>query len=171
MRTVLIILAMWLLLNVLFVVVMSPPRRPRKYDAPRASDSNFAPATIDKEAHRYDAEEKTSLSFIIISVAMGAFFVLAAPIAEAVDAIKGAFKKKPPTEQAANGHSPSRLLQKLRAQHQAFDLVGAAFDLVFIVGEVDVLDHGAPLQHGGRALQLQVFDQRDGVALGEQRAV
>jgi hypothetical protein len=96
-RTVLIILAVWLLLNVLFVVVMSPPRRPRKYDAPRASD-NFAPATIDKEAHRYDAEEKTSLSFIIISVAMGAFFVLAAPIAEAVDAIKGAFKKKPPTE-------------------------------------------------------------------------
>jgi hypothetical protein len=97
-RTVLIILAVWLLLNVLFVVLMAPPRRPRKYDAPRASDSNFAPATIDKEAHRYDAEEKTSLHFIIISVAMGAFFVLAAPIAEALDAIKGAFKKKPPTD-------------------------------------------------------------------------
>jgi hypothetical protein len=31
----------------------------------------------------------------------------------------------------------SRLLQKLRAQHQALDLVGAAFDLVLIVGEVD----------------------------------
>jgi hypothetical protein len=97
-RTVLIILGIWLLLNVLFVVVMLPPRRPRKYDGPRASDANFAPATIDKEAHRYDAEEKTSLSFIIISVAMGAFFVLAAPIAEAVDAIKGAFRKKPPAE-------------------------------------------------------------------------
>ena len=98
MRTVLIVLGIWLLLNVLFVVVMSPPRRPRKYDGPRASDNKFAPATIDKEAHRYDAEEKTSLSFIIISVAMGAFFVLAAPIAEALDAIKGAFKKKPPAE-------------------------------------------------------------------------
>ena len=98
MRTVLIILGMWLLLNVLFVVVMSPPRRPRKFDAPRSSDAKFAPATIDKEAHRYDVEEKTSLSFIIISVAMGAFFVLAAPIAEAVDALKGAFRKKPPTE-------------------------------------------------------------------------
>ena len=98
MCAILIILGMWMLLDVLFVVVMEPPRRPRKYDAPRSSDAKFAPATIDKEAHRYDAEEKTSLSFIIISVAMGAFFVLAAPIAEAVDALKGAFRKKPPTE-------------------------------------------------------------------------
>jgi hypothetical protein len=97
-RTVLIILGIWLLLNVLFVVVMTPPRRPRKYDGPRSSDANLAPAAIDQEAHRHDAEEKTSLSFIIISVAMGAFFVLAAPISEAVDALKGAFRKKPPAE-------------------------------------------------------------------------
>src|SRR5882724_956981 len=66
---------------------------------------------------------------------------------------------------------PSRLLQKLRAQHQALDLVGAAFDLVSVVGEMNTPDHGAALQHGGRALQLQVLDQRDAVALGEQRAV
>src|SRR5882762_458571 len=72
---------------------------------------------------------------------------------------------------AVNTSLPSRLLQKLRAQHQALDLVGAAFDLVFIVSEVDVPDHGAALEHGGRALQLQVLDQRDAVALGEQRAV
>jgi len=69
------------------------------------------------------------------------------------------------------GAGSSRLLQKLHAQHQALDLVGAAFDFVGIVGEVDVLDHGAALEHGGRAFQLQVLDQRDGVALGEQRAV
>ena len=67
--------------------------------------------------------------------------------------------------------SPSRLLQELRAQHQAFDLVGAAFDFVRIVREVDVFDHGAALGHGGRALQLQVLDQRDGVAFGELCAV
>lgn len=65
----------------------------------------------------------------------------------------------------------SRLLQKFRLQHQALDLVGAAFDLVFIVGQVDVLDHGAALEHGGRSLQLEILDQRDTVALGEQRAV
>jgi hypothetical protein len=97
-RTVLIILGIWLLLNILFVVVMAPPRKPQKRDAARASDSNFAPATIDKEPHRFEDEEKTSLSFVIVSVAMGAFFVLAAPIAEAVDAIKNAFRKKPPAE-------------------------------------------------------------------------
>src|ERR1700682_3364033 len=72
---------------------------------------------------------------------------------------------------AVNTSLPSPLLQKLRAQHQALDLVGAAFDLVFVVGEVNILDHGAALQHGGRALQLQVLDQRDAVALGEKRAV
>jgi hypothetical protein len=38
--------------------------------------------------------------------------------------------------------TPSRLLQKLRPQHQALDLVGAAFDFVRIVGEVNVPDHG-----------------------------
>src|ERR1700682_870918 len=64
-----------------------------------------------------------------------------------------------------------RLLQKLRAQHQALDLVGAAFDLVGVVGEVNAFDHGAALEHRGGALQLQVFYQRDAVALGEQRAV
>ena len=52
---------------------------------------------------------------------------------------------------------PSHLLQKLRAQHQALDLVGAAFDFVFIIGKVDVLDDGAALEHGGRALQLQIL--------------
>jgi hypothetical protein len=46
-----------------------------------------------------------------------------------------------------------------------------AFDLVFVVGEVNALDHGAALEHGGRAFQLQVLDQRDGIALGELCAV
>jgi hypothetical protein len=40
-----------------------------------------------------------------------------------------------------------RLLQELRPQHQALELVGAAFDLVRIVGEVNVPDHGAALEH------------------------
>jgi hypothetical protein len=97
MRTALIILGLWLLLNVLFVVVMVPPRKPRKHGAPGASDAKLAPATIDKEAHPFEAaEEKSSLGFIIRSVGMGAFFVLVPPIAEALDAIKNFFRKKPP---------------------------------------------------------------------------
>jgi hypothetical protein len=46
---------------------------------------------------------------------------------------------------------PSRLLQELRAQHQALDLVGTAFDFVGVVGEVNASDHGAVLQHSGGA--------------------
>src|SRR4051794_6393593 len=72
---------------------------------------------------------------------------------------------------ASDDEANLRLPQKFRAQHQALDLVGAALDLVLVVGEVNVSDHGAALQHRGRALQLQVLDQRDAVALGEQRAV
>jgi hypothetical protein len=97
-RTVLIILGMLLLLNVLFVVVMSPPRKPRKSNAPRCSDVKLTPATINKESYPFDAEEKTSVSVVVVSVAMGTFFVLALPIAEAVDAIRSAFKTRPPAE-------------------------------------------------------------------------
>jgi hypothetical protein len=34
------------------------------------------------------------------------------------------------------------------------------------LGEMEVPDHGTALEHGGRALPLQVLDQRDAVALG-----
>src|SRR5207244_1200864 len=64
-----------------------------------------------------------------------------------------------------------RFLQELRTQHQALDFVGAAFDFIFIIGKMDVLDHGAALEHSGRALQLQILDQRDAVTLGELCAV
>jgi hypothetical protein len=56
-----------------------------------------------------------------------------------------------------SGKIPSRLPQKLRPQHQALDLVGTAFDLVFIVGEMNASDHGAALEHRGGAFQLEVF--------------
>ena len=73
------------------------------------------------------------------------------------------------TTRRANHRRPacdflSHLLQELRAQHQALDLVGAAFDFVGVVGEVNASDHGAALQHRGGALQLQILDQRNAVA-------
>ena len=97
MRTALIILGLWLLLNVLFVVAMVPPRKPRKHGAPGASDVRLAPATIHKDAYPFEAEEeKTSLGLILVSFGMGAFFVLVPPIAGALDTIKNFFGKKPP---------------------------------------------------------------------------
>jgi hypothetical protein len=101
MRTALIILGLWLLLNVLFVVAMVPPRKPRKHGAPGAADAKLAPVTIDKEAHPFEAEEeKSSLGLIIMSFGMGAFFVLVPPITEALDALKNFFRKKPPADGA-----------------------------------------------------------------------
>jgi len=98
MYTILVIIGIWLLLNVLFVVAMAPPRKPRRSAVPGPSLAKLAPATIDKEIHPADPDEKTSISIIIVSVAMGAFFVLAPPIVEAADAIRRAFKRTPPAD-------------------------------------------------------------------------
>lgn len=69
------------------------------------------------------------------------------------------------------GLNGSGLPQKLGAQHQALHLVGAAFDLVLVAVEADVLDHRAALDDGGRALELEILDDGDGIALVELRAV
>ena len=87
MRTLLVILGIWLLINVLFVVIMIPPRKPRKSDQPRAS-SGLAPVPIGQKAYAYDEDEKISLRHTIIAIAMGALFSLTPPLLEAVDDIK-----------------------------------------------------------------------------------
>ena len=93
MRTLFIILGIWLLLNVLFVVVMAPPRKPRRTEPARQSGSDFAPAPIDKNAYPFEDEEKVSLRHIIVSVGMGAFFVLSPFLLEAIEATKRLFKR------------------------------------------------------------------------------
>ena len=98
MRTVLIVLGIWFLLNVMFVVIMMPPRKPRRQNTPGAPDVKLAPVTIDKEAQALDADEKIPLGLAILSLGMAAFFVLAAPIAEAIDAAKRALGRKPPPQ-------------------------------------------------------------------------
>jgi hypothetical protein len=91
-RAILILLAIWLLLNVLFVVIVMPPRRPRKSGG-TSSDGRFAPIPIDKGGYRYEADEQPSLRHMIISVAMGTFFVLVPPLLDAVSAIKRFFTR------------------------------------------------------------------------------
>ncbi len=98
MRTVLLILGIWLLLNVLYVVIMARPRKPRGHDGLQPSDARPAPATINKEAYPFRQVDKTSIRHIIISVGVDAFLTFSSPIVEAIDSIKRAHKKKPPTE-------------------------------------------------------------------------
>lgn len=87
MRTILVILGIWLLINVLFVVIMIPPRKPRKSNQPRSS-SGLAPVPVGKNAYAFDEDEKVSLRHTIIAIAMGALFSLTPPLLQAADDIK-----------------------------------------------------------------------------------
>jgi len=85
-RTILIVLGIWLLINVLFVVIMLPPRKPRKPDPQEAG--TLAPARIDQNGYPFEEQEKVLLRHVVISIAMGTFFSLAPPLMEAIDSIK-----------------------------------------------------------------------------------
>lgn len=94
MRALLIILGIWLLINVLFVVVMIPPRKPRRPGVVGES-SDAAPVaagmtTGPTETH----DDSVSLRHVIIAIALGAFFSLTPPLLEAYDAIRGLFRKR-----------------------------------------------------------------------------
>jgi hypothetical protein len=92
MRTLLIVLGIWLLINVLFVVIMLPPRKPRRLD-PRATGA-LAPVRINQNGYPFEEQEPLLLSHVIISIAMGAFFSLAPPLIEAIDSLKRFFRKR-----------------------------------------------------------------------------
>jgi hypothetical protein len=80
------VLGIWLLINVLFVVIMLPPRKPRKPDPQEAG--TLAPARIDQNGYPFEEQEKVLLRHVVISIAMGTFFSLAPPLMEAIDSIK-----------------------------------------------------------------------------------
>ena len=119
MQTFLVILGIWLLINVLFVVIMIPPRKPRKpNEAP--SSSGLASVPIGQNAYFIDEDEKISLRHTIIAIAMGALLSLAPPLLEAGDEIKrmiGKYRKpRPGAEPAgeADGRSRETDLTELR---------------------------------------------------------
>ncbi|MDA9430971.1 phosphonate metabolism protein PhnM [Bradyrhizobium sp. CCBAU 51627] len=115
MQTFLVILGIWLLINVLFVVIMIPPRKPRKSNEARSS-SGLAPVPIGQNAYAMDEDEKVSLRHTIIAIAMGALLSLAPPLLEAVDEIKGMIAKyrKPRPVAAGEGDGRSRKTDLLR---------------------------------------------------------
>ncbi|WFU21640.1 phosphonate metabolism protein PhnM [Bradyrhizobium sp. CB1717] len=121
MRTFLIIFGIWLLINVLFVVIMMPPRKPRKPDHPRSS-AGLAPAAIEPNAYPFDEDEKVSLRHTIIAIAMGALFSLTPPLLQAVDDIKrlvNKYRKSSQPPEAENGEgSPATVSEDLRAREK-----------------------------------------------------
>lgn len=114
MRTILVILGIWLLINVLFVVIMMPPRKPRKSEQ-RRSSRGLAPVPIGPNAYTYDEDEKVSLRHTIIAIAMGALFSLTPPLLQAVDDIKRLIGKYRKPQQHAGTAGNERSLD-VRAQ-------------------------------------------------------
>lgn len=89
---VLICLVIWVLINVLFVLIMVPPRKPRKQlDLARTA---LSPVPLDSQnPGPVDHDEPLSLRHVIMAIAMGAFFVLTPPLIAALHAIERLVKR------------------------------------------------------------------------------
>jgi hypothetical protein len=88
MRTLFIILGIWLLINVLFVVVMIPPRKPTRPNVGGKPNGGM-PLVAGLTSGPTDArDESVSLRHVIIAIALGVFFSLTPPLVEAFDAIR-----------------------------------------------------------------------------------
>lgn len=91
MLIVLTVLSIWVLLNILFVLIVVPARRPRRQPRPLAT--GLSPAPIDPSQRKLEQDESFSLRHAVASVAMGAFFVLVPPLLALRDAIMRLFGK------------------------------------------------------------------------------
>lgn len=92
MQTFLTIIGIWLLINALFVVVMTPPRKPRAKDPPRTSMRPSLARLEHHTPHFEEEEEKVSIRHTIIALGMGVLFSLTPPLIEAIDDIKRLIK-------------------------------------------------------------------------------
>ncbi|MHB0770184.1 hypothetical protein [Bradyrhizobium sp. 5.13L] len=91
MLIVLTILTIWVLLNILFVLIVVPPRKPLR----RPVATTLSPAPIEPNRREIEQDEPVSIRHIIVSVAMGAFFVLVPPLLALRDAIMRLIGKSP----------------------------------------------------------------------------
>ncbi|MGL9621319.1 hypothetical protein QRQ56_25200 [Bradyrhizobium sp. U531] len=87
MLIVLTILTIWVLLNILFVLIVVPPRKARR----QTMATTLSPAPIDPSRRDIEQDEPFSVRQVIVSVAMGAFFVLVPPLLALRDAIMRLF--------------------------------------------------------------------------------
>lgn len=86
----LIVLSIWVLLNILFVLIVVPPRKPRRQPA-----TTLAPAPPEPNRRELEQDEAFSLRHVVASVAIGAFFVLVPPLLALRDAVVRLFRKSP----------------------------------------------------------------------------
>ena len=91
MRIVLTILAIWVLLNILFVLLVVRPHKPR----PISPRKTLSPAPIEFGQTETERDEPLLLRHVIVAVATGFFFVLAPPLIALGDTIVRFFRKPP----------------------------------------------------------------------------
>lgn len=89
MLIVLTILTIWVLLNILFVLIVVPPRKPGR----QAMVTTLSPAPVEPARREIEQDERFSMRHVIASIAMGAFFVLVPPLLALRDAVLRFFSK------------------------------------------------------------------------------
>ena len=92
MLTILVLLSVWLLLNVLFVLIVVPPRKSRSHlDTPGTA---LAPAPIDNHQDQFDHGELFPVRHTRLSLALRAIFVLVVPLIALRDAIVRLWRRR-----------------------------------------------------------------------------
>lgn len=92
MRTLFVVVGIWLLVNVLFVVIMIPPRKPRRSNG-RKGFCCRSPVFI-RRGHHLDEDDNVSLRHAIIALGLGVFFSLTPPLLDAYDELKAFVRKR-----------------------------------------------------------------------------
>lgn len=119
MRTLLIVLGIWLLINVLFVVVMIPPRKPRVSGQRTGA---FRPAAVRADDRQADDDPPPSLRHIIIAIALGMFFSLTPPLLEGYDALRRWvrwMRGQEVDQSESQSETLESILMKLRKEYEA----------------------------------------------------
>ncbi|WP_439396716.1 hypothetical protein ACRQ5Q_07325 [Bradyrhizobium sp. PMVTL-01] len=88
MRTILVALSIWLLINVLFVLVMIPARKPWKSSHQHGTSGSRSPALIKENAEPSSEEDDSfSLRHVVLAIGLGVFFSLTPPLLQAYDVV------------------------------------------------------------------------------------
>lgn len=91
MQTVLLVLGIWIGINILFVLIMIPPRKSRRKGHQGGA---LARLKIHESGYSFEEEEKVLLRHVFLSIAIGVFFSLAPPLIELIEAIKSTIRKR-----------------------------------------------------------------------------
>ena len=109
MRILLTVLGIWLLINVLFVIVMLPPRKPRRRSKSDPREGQLATAPIDRDGASAGDDPPPSLRHVIIAIALGALFSLTPPLLEGYDALSRRLRQLRGKEIDESGSQPETL--------------------------------------------------------------